>query len=102
MSRVAEIEAVTAAARALDTVIRGIGDDGLAARMGERNAVELLEKECRISTREARRRISIGTPLAPRLSLTGEEVEGRFPRLAAAVAAGDVPFDSPRAIPHTL
>src|SRR5437764_1118672 len=67
-------------------------DDGLGARRGERDAVDLLTKECRISVREARRRIAIGTPLAPRLSLTGDEGEGRFPALAAAVAAGAVPF----------
>src|SRR4051812_13975009 len=108
MSRTQAIEAVTAAARALDAGIRGLSDsdllaeaaaaeelnrltearcaalaaevqwrsrpqlrdDGLAARQGERNAVELLERECRIAAREARRRIAIGTPLAPRLSLT--------------------------------
>jgi hypothetical protein len=136
MSRTREVEAVAAAARALDPGVRGLRDedllaeaaaleeagrlldarraavaaevqwrsrpqlrdDGLASRMGERNAVELLEKECRISTREARKRIAIGTPLAPRLSLTGEELEGRFPVLAAAVTAGAVPLDSARVI----
>src|SRR4051812_33279503 len=105
MSRTAEIEAVTAAARALDLGVRGLSDkellagaaamedlirlaeaqgaafaaevqwrsrpqlrdDGLATRMGERNGVDLLVKESRISSREARRRIAIGTPLAPRL-----------------------------------
>jgi hypothetical protein len=77
-------------------------DDGLAARQGERNGVDLLGKECRISTREARRRISIGTPLAPRLSLTGDELEGRFPELAAAVTAGTVSLDSARIILDTL
>jgi hypothetical protein len=79
-----------------------LGDDGLAAQQGERNGVDLLAKECRISTQEARRRIRIGTPLAPRLSLTGEETEGRFPVLAAAVAAGAVPLDSARMIVDTL
>src|SRR3954454_11149520 len=77
-------------------------DDGLAARQGERNGVDLLVKECRISTREARRRVAIGTPLAPRLSLSGEEVEGRFPVLADAVTDGTVPLDSARIIVDTL
>jgi hypothetical protein len=140
MSRTQQVEAVTAAARALDAAIRGLDDqellamaaaledlnrvaqgrcaavaaevqwrsrpqlrdEGLAARQGERDAVDLLIKECRISVREARRRIAIGSPLAPRLSLTGEEIEGRFPVLAAAVTAGAVPLDSARIIVDTL
>src|SRR3954452_9208883 len=140
MSRTERIEAVTTAARALDSAIRGLRDEellaeaaaleeagrildarrlagaakvqwrsrpqlrdnGLEARQGERNGVDLLVKECRISTREARRRIAIGSPLAPRLSLTGEEVVGRFPVLAAAVTAGTVPLDSARIIVDTL
>src|SRR3954453_22430166 len=140
MSRTGRIEAVTAAAHALDPAVRGLPDEellaeaaaleeagrvldarrmavaaevqwrsrpqlrdnGLAARQGERNGVDLLVKECRISTREARRRIAIGSPLAPRLSLTGEEVVGRFPALAAAVTAGSVPLDSARIIVDTL
>ena len=140
MSRTAQIEAVTAAARAIDPAIRGLRDEdllaeaaaleaagrvldarraavaaevqwrsrpqlrdaGLAARQGERNGVDLLVKECRISSREARRRIMIGTPLASRLSLTGEETEGRFPALAAAVTAGAVPLDSARVIVDAL
>ena len=120
MSRTARIEAVTAAACALESAIRGLGDDellaeaaaweelrrladarcaataaevqwrsgpqrrddGLAARMGERNAVELLEKQCRISTREARRRIAIGTLLAPdcRSLARSSRVASRFSR----------------------
>jgi Domain of unknown function (DUF222) len=140
MARTAEIEAVTAAVRALDLSVRSLSDEqllqaaaaseeltrlaearsaalaaevqwrsrpqlrdeGLAARRGERDGTDLLVRECRVSTREARRRIAIGTPLAPRLSLTGEELEGRFPVLSAAVAEGTVPLDSARIIVAAL
>src|SRR4051794_34875980 len=79
-----------------------LGVAGLAFRQGERSAVDLLTRRLRISGREAGRRIAIGGPLAPRISLAGEELPGRFPVVAEAVRQGEVGLDAARVITDTL
>jgi hypothetical protein len=75
---------------------------GLAFGQGQRNGVDLLTRNLRISSREASRRIAIGGPVTPRSSLTGEELPGRFPTVAAAVQQGEIALDAARIITDTL
>jgi Domain of unknown function (DUF222) len=79
-----------------------LADAGLAFRRGERSATDLLTRELRISSREAKRRITIGTALAPRVALNGEELEGRYPSVTAAVQEGHIGLDAAKVIVETL
>ena len=65
-----------------------IGEASLAKREGQRDAVDLLAHELRISTREAKRRTALGLRLRSRLSLLGEELPARWAHVAAALEAG--------------
>jgi Domain of unknown function (DUF222) len=77
-------------------------DEGLAFRRGERSATDLLTRELRISSREAKRRVTLGTSLAPRISLTGEELEGRYPATTSAVQEGAIALDAAKVIVEAL
>ena len=79
-----------------------LGGDGLAARLEERSGTALLAETLRISPAQAKRRIRIGTALAPRWSLTMDEGPARFPSVAGAVRAGEVGLESARIIVETL
>ncbi|MDH2444431.1 DUF222 domain-containing protein [Amnibacterium sp. CER49] len=80
----------------------GLGSDGLAAREEQKGGKELLAERLLISTSEAKRRISLGSALAPRWSFTDEPLPGRAPMLADAVQHGTVPLESARLILVTL
>ena len=79
-----------------------LAGDGLAARREERSGSTLLASLARITPAEAKRRIRIGTALAPRWSLTLEEGPARFPFVADAVRAGAVGLESARVIVEML
>ncbi|HEY8318346.1 MAG TPA: DUF222 domain-containing protein [Amnibacterium sp.] len=79
-----------------------IGEASLAKREGQRDAVDLLAQELRISTREAKRRTALGLRLRSRLSLLGEELPGRWAHVAAALEAGAIGVDAARVIVDAL
>jgi hypothetical protein len=65
---------------------------------GSRDAVELVAHVARVDRPTAKRRVGLGSALAPEVSLRGEPLPGRFGVLADAVAAGEVGVDSARVI----
>ncbi len=71
-----------------------LGDQRLSTRRGCRSAVELLERVTQASAFEARRRITLGSATRARSGFTGEPFEAAFPRVAAALAAGEVGADA--------
>ncbi|MDQ1513919.1 MAG: hypothetical protein QOC59_1761 [Microbacteriaceae bacterium] len=79
-----------------------LNGDGLAASLEEKSGSDLLAVTLRISPTEAKRRIRIGTALAPCWSLTMEEGPARFPAVADAVRDGEVGLESARMIVDTL
>ena len=79
-----------------------IGEASLAKREGQRDAVDLLAHELRISTREAKRRTGLGLRLRSRLSLQGEELPARWAHVAAALEAGAIGVDAARVIVDAL
>ncbi|HET6826358.1 MAG TPA: DUF222 domain-containing protein, partial [Amnibacterium sp.] len=89
----AEIEVRSAPAR---------GEHGLAFGRGRRDGADALAEVARVGLREAKRRIAIGSALHPRLSITGDELPGRYPEVAAAVQAGEVGLEAARIIVETL
>ena len=70
----------------------------LPLQHGVRDGSDLIVRTLRISRPEADRRTSLGAAMAPTISLTGEELPGRYPHLAAAVDDGLVGVDSARII----
>jgi hypothetical protein len=75
-----------------------LGSDSLAARKGCGSAAELVTRVTRISASSARSRIKLGEQTRSQLSLSGVEFAPRFPRIAAALEAGTLGFDSAQAI----
>ena len=65
---------------------------------GFRDAVDLVAHVARVDRPTAKRRVGLGSALAPAVSLLGERLPGRFGVLAHAVAAGEVGVDSARVI----
>ena len=98
IGRLVDAHRITFAGCVEDRAERPAPDGGLrlAPRHGLRDGADLLVRTARISRDEAARRVALGTALAPKVSLTGEELPGRYPRLAAAVSAGEVGIDSAR------
>ena len=70
----------------------------LPARFGLRDGIDLVTHVARVSRREAAGRVGLGANLAPHRSLLGEDVPGRLPVLADAVAEGRVGLASARVI----
>lgn len=65
---------------------------------GARDGIDLVAQTARISRATARRRVGLGSALAPDVTLRDDLVPGRFGVLAAAVDAGEVGIDSARVI----
>jgi len=89
----AEIEVRSAPAR---------GEQGLAFGRGRKDGADALAEVARVGLREAKRRIAIGAALHPRLSISGDELPGRYPEVAAAVQAGEAGLEAARIIVETL
>ncbi|MDR6906443.1 5-methylcytosine-specific restriction protein A [Agromyces sp. 3263] len=70
------------------------GDQRLSTRRGCRSAAELLERVTLVSAFEARRRISLGSATRARVGFSGEPIEPEFPKVAAALAAGELGADA--------
>jgi hypothetical protein len=81
---------------------RAEGHERLAVTHGARDAAELLVVTARLSHREARRRIALGTALQPTANLQGVEVPGRYPEVAEALTAGRIGVDAARVIINTV
>src|SRR5690554_1052689 len=75
-----------------------LGSESLAAQKGCRNAAELLTRVTRISGASARTRLKLGADTRAQVSLAGVEFPARFPRVAAALEAGDLGVDAVEAI----
>jgi hypothetical protein len=78
------------------------GSEALAFSRGRKDAAALVADVARIGIREAKRRIGLGAALQSRLSITGEELPGRYPSVAAAVQAGEVGLEAARIVVETL
>ena len=80
-----------------------------AVELSRRNTAELggaphkvLADWLRITPAEARRRVTLAEPLAPRTSLLGEPLPARHPATAAAWRAGDLDVEHVRVIARFL
>lgn len=75
-----------------------LGEERLSFRAGARDGAELVRKVARIGHAEAKRRVGLGMALAPKVTLLGQEIPGRYAPLADAVESGLVGADSARVI----
>ena len=80
----------------------GLGEASLAFRHGQKDGASLVAQVARVSYRESRRRVGLGTALAPRWSLNGDQLPGRYASVSEAVRAGDIGLDSARIIVQTI
>lgn len=78
-----------------------LGEDRLSFASGARDGAELVQQLCRIGHNEAKRRVGLGSALAPKRSLSQEPLPGRYPPLAAALVSGLVGLESARVIINT-
>ncbi|GAA1798790.1 HNH endonuclease signature motif containing protein [Agromyces neolithicus] len=74
----------------------------LSVMKGCRSASELIERVTQASGAEARRRVSLGEATRARAPLTGEPLCAEFPRVAEALAAGELGVDAAGVIVHAL
>ena len=81
---------------------RELGRAGLAARLGSRNAVELVQRTTGASSATVNRRVRLGAATRASIGLTGAPVPPRFASVAAALDAGRLGVDSAAAIVDTL
>jgi hypothetical protein len=89
-------------AREIETRSRPVlGEQRLSFRRGARDGAELVRQIARIGHGEAKRRVGLGMALAPRTSLLGDELPGRYAPLADAVETGLVGAESARVIINT-
>ena len=77
---------------------RELGPDGVAQRLGCRNAVELLQRATGASGATVNRRIRLGVATRASVGLSGSEVAPRFASVATAVNAGLLGFDAACAV----
>lgn len=78
------------------------GRDGLAAGLGCRSAVELVQRITGCSTATANRRIRVGKAIRCTTAITGEALPARFPHVAAAMDDGVLGCDAAAAIVDVL
>ncbi|WP_460774297.1 HNH endonuclease signature motif containing protein [Microbacterium sp. GXF7504] len=100
--RLVDAARVFAAGELADRSRRSLGMEGLAARLGCRNAAELLERALLVSGRTARDRIATAEPLRDLVSITGEVLPGRFRAVRSALTGGMLSLDAATAIARTL
>ena len=81
---------------------RELGSNGLAQRLGCRNAVELVQRTTGASAVTVNRRIRLGRATRASTTLTGGALPPRFEHVAAALDAGTLPYDSACAIVDVL
>ena len=81
---------------------RELGGNGLAQRLGCRNAVELVQRTTGASAATVNRRIRVGRATRATTTLTGAALPPRFEAVAAAFDAGTLPYDSACAIVDVL
>lgn len=74
------------------------GGDGLARRLGCRNAVELVQRTTGVGGATAGRRIRLGAAVRPGVGLTGGPTAPRFPLLAWALEEGVLGTDATVAV----
>jgi len=106
-----EVEAVGRRIDALRTALAGevaersrreLGREGLAARLGCRNAVELVQRTTGACSATVNRRIRLGANTRASVGLSGATLPPRFESVAAALNEGTLAFDSASAIVDTL
>jgi hypothetical protein len=71
-------------------LIAEVDTRGVAAELGYTSTPVLLSERLRIGRREAAQRVRVASDLAPRRAMSGQPLPARFPKVAAAVAAGTV------------
>jgi hypothetical protein len=81
---------------------RELGREGLAARLGCRNAVELVQRATGASAAMVNRRVRLGAATRASISPSGAVVPPTFPAVAAALDAGVLALDGAVAIVDTL
>ncbi|MGP3534788.1 DUF222 domain-containing protein [Microbacterium sp. RD1] len=102
LGRLVDAARVRAAGEIADRSRSTVAADGLAHRLGCRNASELLERVTRVSAATASLRIRTAQPLRPRQGLTGEELPAAFPEVSRALASGALGVDAASAIVAAL
>ncbi|MEX1078790.1 MAG: DUF222 domain-containing protein [Homoserinimonas sp.] len=75
-----------------------LGSGSLVVKKSCGNAAELLTRVTRTFHSSARARLKLGAETRSQLSLSGVEFPARFPRIAAALEAGELGLDSAQAI----
>ena len=71
-------------------LIAEVDTRGVAAELGYTSTPVLLSERLRIGRREAAQRVRVAADLGPRRAMSGQPLPARFPKVAAAVAAGAV------------
>ncbi|WP_345479161.1 DUF222 domain-containing protein [Amnibacterium soli] len=98
LGRLVDAMRIDAAAQLERRSRKRLGEDSLAFRSGARDGDELVQQVCRIDSREAKRRVALGTALAPSVALNGDLLPGRHPVLADAVRSGAVGVEAARVV----
>lgn len=75
-----------------------LGEERLSFRSGARDGAHLVQQVGRIGHSEAKRRVGLGTALAPKYSILQEPLPGKYAPLTDAVASGLVGLESARVI----
>jgi hypothetical protein len=101
LGRPVDTAKVGTAAVIADRARRGLGRESLAWRMGAATPSELLTRLTNASAWEMNRRVKLGDKVAPRIS-GGTRLDPVFPVVAAAMAAGELGFESAANIVESL
>ncbi|MFP7761386.1 DUF222 domain-containing protein [Marisediminicola sp. LYQ85] len=91
-----------AAAEVDDRSRYGLGQDGLAQRLGHAKGVHLVEAYTRVSQAEAARRIRLGSAVSPRSTLQGEQLPREYPAVAHALRSGSIGVEAASVIIRSL
>jgi Domain of unknown function (DUF222) len=98
VGRLVDALRVAAAAEVADRSRPDLDTGRLSTRKGCRSATELLERVTLAASATIGKRVRLGEKLRTRHTLAGFDLAPSFPRVAAAVAAGEVGLDSAEAI----
>ncbi|MBP1327553.1 hypothetical protein JOF28_002785 [Leucobacter exalbidus] len=76
--------------------------DSLAAKRGCRSATELLQRLSQMPASTINRRLTLARATRSNVGFTGSRIEPRYPMVAAALTAGDLPEETALHIVRTL
>lgn len=102
LGRLVDSLRVGAAAEVAARSRKQLGPDGLASKRGCRSPNELLQRVTRVSAATAEKRMRLGAFTRSHPTLLGFDQPAAFPRVAGALAAGELGTDAAEAIVRGL